>query len=93
MPIFNPPPAWVEAAICAQTDPEAFFPEKGESADPARRICAVCPVQRDCLEDALPDADRRGVWGGTSEIQRRRLRTERRRAAAASPRASTADQP
>lgn len=73
------PPEWTRDAVCAQTDPEAFFPEKGDSTRPAKRICAACPVRAECLAYALDHDERFGVWGGLSAVERRRLK---RRAAA-----------
>lgn len=67
---------WQEQALCAQTDPEAFFPEKGGSTREAKRICQACPVQDDCLEFALEHDERFGIWGGLSERERRRLKRE-----------------
>lgn len=67
---------WQEQALCAQTDPEAFFPEKGGSTREAKRICQACPVQDDCLEFALENDERFGIWGGLSERERRRLKRD-----------------
>ena len=67
---------WQERALCAQTDPEAFFPEKGGSTREAKRICAGCDVRAECLEYALAHDERFGIWGGLSERERRRLRRE-----------------
>jgi len=67
-------PDWQERALCAQTDPEAFFPEKGGSTREAKRICAGCEVKAECLEYALAQDERFGIWGGLSERERRRLR-------------------
>ena len=66
--------AWQEQALCAQTDPEAFFPEKGGSTREAKRICIGCEVKGDCLEYALGQDERFGIWGGLSERERRRLK-------------------
>jgi WhiB family redox-sensing transcriptional regulator len=66
--------AWQEQALCAQTDPEAFFPEKGGSTREAKRICVGCEVKGDCLEYALGSDERFGIWGGLSERERRRLK-------------------
>ena len=66
-------PWWWFAALCAQTDPELFFPEKGGSTRAAKRVCTGCPVRAQCLEHALAHDERYGVWGGTSERERRRL--------------------
>jgi WhiB family redox-sensing transcriptional regulator len=67
-------PDWQERALCAQTDPEAFFPEKGGSTREAKRICSGCDVRAECLEYALAHDERFGIWGGLSERERRRLR-------------------
>jgi WhiB family transcriptional regulator, redox-sensing transcriptional regulator len=65
---------WQERALCAQTDPEAFFPEKGGSTREAKRICLGCEVRDSCLEYALAHDERFGIWGGLSERERRRLK-------------------
>jgi len=65
---------WQERALCAQTDPEAFFPEKGGSTREAKRICLGCEVRDECLEYALANDERFGIWGGLSERERRRLK-------------------
>ena len=67
-------PDWQERALCAQTDPEAFFPEKGGSTREAKRICSGCEVRAECLDYALAHDERFGIWGGLSERERRRLR-------------------
>lgn len=68
------PLTWPESALCAQTDPEAFFPEKGTSTRDAKKVCAGCVVRLECLDDALRSSDRFGVWGGLSERERRKLK-------------------
>ena len=68
------PLAWQADAVCAQTDPEAFFPEKGGSTRDAKRICAGCDVKQQCLEYALANDERFGIWGGLSERERRKLK-------------------
>jgi WhiB family transcriptional regulator, redox-sensing transcriptional regulator len=65
---------WQEKALCAQTDPEAFFPEKGGSTREAKRICLGCEVRDACLDYALAHDERFGIWGGLSERERRRLK-------------------
>ena len=65
---------WQEQALCAQTDPEAFFPEKGGSTREAKRVCSRCEVRGDCLSFALAHDERFGIWGGLSERERRRLK-------------------
>lgn len=66
--------AWQDKALCAETDPEAFFPEKGTSSRGAKSICAACPVRHECLEYALANDERFGIWGGLSESERRIVR-------------------
>jgi WhiB family redox-sensing transcriptional regulator len=66
--------AWQSDALCAQTDPEAFFPEKGGSTRDAKKICTSCEVRAQCLEYALQNDERFGIWGGLSERERRKLR-------------------
>jgi len=67
-------PEWQERGLCAQTDPEAFFPEKGGSTREAKRICTGCEVRAECLEYALAHDERFGIWGGLSERERRKLK-------------------
>lgn len=64
---------WMDAAVCAQTDPEVFFPEQGGTAAAARRICSTCPVVADCLQYAV-EHNEQGIWGGTSAKTRQRMR-------------------
>lgn len=66
-------PAWHADALCAQADPEAWFPEKGGSTREAKAICGRCPVAAECVDDALTREERFGVWGGLSERERRRI--------------------
>jgi len=68
------PLAWQAEAVCAETDPELFFPEKGGSTREAKRICAGCDVKTQCLEYALANDERFGIWGGLSERERRKLK-------------------
>lgn len=65
---------WQERALCAQTDPEAFFPEKGGSTREAKKVCLGCEVRAECLEYALENDERFGIWGGLSERERRKLK-------------------
>jgi WhiB family transcriptional regulator, redox-sensing transcriptional regulator len=67
--------SWQERALCAQTDPEAFFPEKGGSTREAKKVCLACDVRGECLEYALANDERFGIWGGLSERERRKLKT------------------
>ena len=68
------PLAWQADSLCAQTDPEAFFPEKGGSTRDAKKICSSCEVRNRCLEYALANDERFGIWCGLSERERRKLR-------------------
>ncbi len=70
--------SWRLSALCGETDPEAFFPEKGGSTRDAKRVCTGCDVRAECLEFALSNDERFGIWGGLSERERRRLRVQRR---------------
>jgi WhiB family redox-sensing transcriptional regulator len=70
----TPVEQWQDRALCAQTDPEAFFPEKGGSTREAKKICLGCEVRSECLEYALAHDERFGIWGGLSERERRRLK-------------------
>jgi WhiB family redox-sensing transcriptional regulator len=79
-PIDDRTPHWTDRALCAQVDPEIFFPEKGQSTIPAKRVCVGCEVRTDCLEDALLKDERYGVRGGKSERERRKINRDRRRA-------------
>lgn len=65
---------WQDRAVCAQTDPEAYFPEKGQSTRSAKATCKVCEVQPQCLDYAMTRNEPFGVWGGLSERERRKLR-------------------
>lgn len=71
---------WQDSALCAQTDPEAFHPEKGGSTKEAKRVCQACEVKDECLEYALEHNMRFGIWGGLSERERRRLQKSREEA-------------
>jgi len=68
--------AWRSAAVCAQVDPEIFYPDKGESTLAAKRVCAGCPVRSECLAEALARRERFGIWGGLSERERRAVHVE-----------------
>lgn len=68
---------WQGRANCIGVDPDIFFPERGASTKEAKSICAACIVRTDCLEYALENSEKFGIWGGTSERERRRLRRQR----------------
>jgi WhiB family redox-sensing transcriptional regulator len=70
------PLKWQDDALCAQVSQEMFFPEKGSSVNAAKKICASCDVRQQCLEYALAmERNPDGVWGGTTLMERRRMRT------------------
>ncbi len=69
---------WMATGSCAQEPPALFFPSDGAGVEVARRICASCPVKQECLEYALRNRIDHGVWGGTSERERRRILRRRR---------------
>lgn len=64
----------VTLGLCAQTDPEAFFPDSGGSPAAAKKICEKCPVLEDCREHAISDPSLYGVWGALTDAERRRIR-------------------
>lgn len=68
------PEPWMAEALCAQTDPEAFFPEKGGSTRDAKALCAECPVRVQCLAFALANDEHYGIWGGLAPKARRALK-------------------
>ncbi|MFM8563774.1 MAG: WhiB family transcriptional regulator [Acidimicrobiia bacterium] len=72
---------WRDLGACRGLDPEVFFPESDEEADVAKNICATCDVRVACLEHALSSREKVGVWGGTTERERRRIVRQRRRSA------------
>ena len=72
---------WFERAACKGLNPDMFHPKRGGSTTQAKAVCAVCPVQPDCLEYALVTGERFGIWGGVTEKQRKRMRVARQRAA------------
>jgi WhiB family redox-sensing transcriptional regulator len=79
----NAETAWMARGNCREYSPSVFFPSDGVGVDKARKICATCPVLSPCLEYALENRIDHGVWGGTSERERRRI-LKRRRIAIAS---------
>jgi WhiB family redox-sensing transcriptional regulator len=75
--------SWMARGKCKDQPPDQFFPSDGVGVEVARRICADCPVKSPCLEYAMANHIDHGVWGGTSERERRRIARRRRLAAAA----------
>lgn len=74
--------AWQDYANCRGADADLFFPERGASTRKAKAICAACEVKADCLESAIVNGEKFGIWGGMSERERRRVRKQRQIAAA-----------
>ena len=70
--------AWQHKALCSQTDPEVFFPEKGGSTRDAKQVCEQCEVRELCLKWAIEHDERFGIWGGLSERERRKYKREHR---------------
>lgn len=70
--------SWRADALCAQTDPEAHYPEAGGTAAPAKRTCMACPVRTACLEHAITAGEEYGIWGGVGQQELRRLIRARR---------------
>lgn len=83
-------PSFVQdgAPLCAETDPELFFPvepfdgskriiEYYSSESEAKAICGKCPYQLDCLTYALKSSDLQGIWGGTTAKDRTAIRRGR----------------
>ncbi|MGP8180978.1 MAG: WhiB family transcriptional regulator [Acidimicrobiales bacterium] len=71
------PRAWQARANCMGVDPELFFPERGSSTREAKEVCRGCVVRVDCLEFAIANSEKFGIWGGMSERERRRVRRAR----------------
>jgi WhiB family transcriptional regulator, redox-sensing transcriptional regulator len=72
---------WRKRAACRGIDHDIFFPVTDEDAEEAKAICTMCPVRQACLEHALANREREGVWGGATERERRRIIRQRRKSA------------
>ena len=72
------PPEWTRKALCAEVDPEIFFPDKGDKTAHVKQICKACTVRAECLEYSFKHNERFGVWGGLTELDRRRLRSRKK---------------
>lgn len=72
-PTFAGFPEFTQPALCAETDPEEWFPEKGGSSKTAKAVCGRCPARQECLQHAVDRDERFGVWGGLSTAERDRL--------------------
>jgi len=69
--------AWQDYSNCRGADADLFFPERGASTRKAKAICNACQVRAECLEFAIQQSEKFGIWGGLSERERRRIRKER----------------
>ncbi len=74
---------WRYRGACRGLDPDIFYPASDEEAGPAKAVCGSCAVRQQCLEFALANREREGVWGGATEKERRRILRQRRKTAAA----------
>ena len=72
---------WRQHAACRGLEPEVFYPVSEEQTEEAKAICRECPVREPCLEYALANRERDGVWGGATERERRRMIRQRRKSA------------
>lgn len=71
-------PSWMRDALCLEHPEVSFFPGRGESVAPAKGVCSSCIVRDECLAYALDIGwTVFGIWGGTSESERKRLRRQR----------------
>jgi WhiB family redox-sensing transcriptional regulator len=73
-------PEWMKLARCKETDPEVFFPERGDSTLDtlaAKRICFGCEVRVECLQYAIDNDEQHGIWGGLNERSRSKLQGKR----------------
>ncbi len=68
---------WQRLANCLGVDPDLFFPERGASTREAKEVCRGCVVREECLEYAITNGEKFGIWGGLSERERRRIRRAR----------------
>ncbi len=73
----GPDRSWQARANCMGVDPELFFPERGASTREAKEVCRGCVVREDCLEYAIANGEKFGIWCGMSERERRRVRRAR----------------
>ena len=68
------PGDWIDRALCASIDPERWFPEQGSDGGAAKKVCADCPVLAECRDYALQHPVLVGVWAGTTDRERRKIR-------------------
>lgn len=90
--LYEPDPdetPWQASANCLGVDPDLFFPERGGSTREAKEVCAGCVVRDECLDYALSNGEKFGIWGGLSERERRLVRRRRASARAAAAQVDT----
>ncbi len=73
-------PEWMADGACRGLDPDIFYPERGDDAAEAKKVCRRCTVSEECLTYALETVEPHGIWGGTSAKERERMRRGRGRA-------------
>ena len=73
--------SWRQSAACRGVEPDIFYPASEDEAEEAKSVCAQCNVRQACLEYALGNREREGVWGGATEKERRRILRQRRKSA------------
>jgi WhiB family redox-sensing transcriptional regulator len=71
---------WQDVAACREIPVEMFFPPAEQESEVAKAVCANCTVRQPCLEFALAEAERFGIWGGLTSLERRSLAAKRRKA-------------
>lgn len=75
--LVDPDSRWQALANCRGLDTDLFYPDRGASTKDAKRVCFGCEVRVECLEYAIDNGDKFGIWGGMSERERREVRRER----------------
>ena len=73
-------PRWMARARCRGLGTAAFFGDTPDGLTAARAVCELCPTRTECLEFALDDRSLQGIWAGTDEAERRKIRRRRRAA-------------
>lgn len=71
-------PTWMAHADCRDLDPRLFYPVRGQPTGPAKQVCQACPVRQACLEYALANREKHGIWGGTTVRDRRHILRQQR---------------
>lgn len=78
-------PNWADRGACVGMDPDEFYPQRHDTAaiNAAKRVCRACEVREVCLEYAIANNERAGIWGGLGDRARKRIRIDRNAAAKA----------